>query len=1046
MTILHILYNPHNPDQLIITGERCSSESSRTIHTSDSGTPPLHPVASDPDTLTKLVRQIISDPPLSETFLTLEFPRSEKGIVCSPEWESFVHQNQENPDSLDFFATPAIICRVDLLLHLTGEVGYQDLGFIPGGSCRFWTGVTRLAREIVMRGRYLPTTGKYHNGGICTLWTPVLSSYDQWRVGQLVRSIPAAQQRFLEYGSDDARIVRRETAIMLFLGAMINRIISLAEQEDPVDYSASFSSMERLRFAQELTALYYLHGYERHKMPITSPQITNGWKESFHAWSSLPKTAIPDDPPWTIVCRLEELHEDADNKPGNDSIPPKRSIWRISFFVRSTDEPDLFIPAHQCGTGLNLPPIALPGPDELEAALHVVSDTLTRVALNLACTYGGRFTPIVRIDETDLVRFLTHDAPKIRESGIHLILPDWWGSPVRKAQVSLLVREKPDTDTNSMVGLHTLLNFDYRIAVGDEIIDPAEFRRMVEQKTSVVKAGRRWVTIDQEQITRIINNTGKQFKKKSLSIADFLRLYARSENSDEDLTILADDAWTSNLIAFIRDGWKQIQEKTPLSFTGVLRSYQQIGLSFLTTCRSIGFGACLADDMGLGKTPQTIAYLLACKERGILTGPSLLVCPTSIIGNWERELARFSPELSFYTHHGAGRKKDQAFLDAARTHDLVITSYALVPRDLEYLSRLSFAVIILDEVQNIKNAHTKQFQAVRSLSSQHRIALTGTPVENHLTELWAIMEVLNPGFLGSLTTFQKTYANPIEKGGASEKAAELRRMIRPFLLRRVKTDTSVISDLPEKMEMQVYCSLTHEQAALYQATLNDLARDLHTMAGMTRRGRVLSALTRLKQICDHPALVVKSTQTQPERSGKMKRLIEMLEEVREEGDAAVVFTQYATFAQVLAKQMQTDLEREVLLLTGSTPRLKREEMIMRFMRSDGPQFFVISLKAGGTGLNLMRATHVFHIDRWWNPAVEDQATDRTYRIGQTRTVQVHLLIAAGTLEEQIDEMIQRKRAVADQVITSGEAWLTELPTGELMDILRLREQVFGDDI
>jgi SNF2 family DNA or RNA helicase len=256
----------------------------------------------------------------------------------------------------------------------------------------------------------------------------------------------------------------------------------------------------------------------------------------------------------------------------------------------------------------------------------------------------------------------------------------------------------------------------------------------------------------------------------------------------------------------------------------------------------------------------------------------------------------------------------------------------------------------------------------------------------------------------------------------------------------------VISDLPEKMEMPVYCSLTHEQAALYQATINNLAIELRTATGIARKGRVLAALTRLKLICNHPSLATGAKTLEPEKSGKVKRLIEMLEEVRDEGDAAIIFTQYATFANLLAAQIKTELQKEVLLLTGSTPRLKREEMIERYMRPDGPQFFVISLRAGGTGLNLMRATHVFHIDRWWNPAVEDQATDRTYRIGQTRTVQVHLMIASGTLEEQIDEMIHRKRIVADQVIAAGENWLTELPVGELMDILRLRESVFGDDI
>ena len=777
-------------------------------------------------------------------------------------------------------------------------------------------------------------------------------------------------------------------------------------------------------------------------MPITNPQITNGWKGKFDQWTNTENSDIPDDLPWTIVARIDEdLPSDSSDKQEKQSPD-----WVITFLVKSADHPDILVPASRLGIGKTAP-IPLPGDDELIKLLQNAAVKVQTIATlpESEVTFRSRFDPVIRIPESDLIRFFSHDVPKIRDSGIEFICPDWWGRPLEPAQINLSFQRQQEKSFISTVGIASLLHYDYRIAVGDDFIEPAAFRQMVEQQITTVKAGKRWVTIDRPALDLRIKAIEKQYKKHRVSVAELLKMVARSESPDADLLINPGDEWTSELIAGVREGWNHSKVQIPQTFNGTLRPYQEIGVSFLLRCQSLGFGACLADDMGLGKTPQTIAYLLCAKENKGLSGPCLVICPTSVIGNWERELTRFAPGLSCFVHHGSSRLKGKEFLEKAQSYDLIITSYALIPRDIGLLSGLKYAVLILDEVQNVKNPQTKQFQAVRVLEADHRIALTGTPVENHLTELWALMETINPGYLGSFAAFQKMYATPIEKGGADEKAAELKRIIRPFLLRRVKTDRTVISDLPEKMEMEVYCTLTHEQAALYQSTVNDLARDLKSVAGIARKGRVLSALTRLKQICNYPEHGTVPA-LDPARSGKVQRLVEMLEEVRDEGDGAIIFTQYATFAKDLARTLHQSLEREVLLLTGSTPRMKREEMIARFAKSDGPRFFVISLRAGGTGLNLMQANHVFHIDRWWNPAVEDQATDRTYRIGQTKTVQVHMMITAGTLEEQIHEMIARKRTVADQVISAGEDWLTELPNGELMDVLRLREQVFGDDI
>ncbi|MDD1729757.1 MAG: DEAD/DEAH box helicase [Methanospirillum sp.] len=970
----------------------------------------------------------------------IEFPISGSLLVSSPERMKLLSLPPANPEKVSHFRVPALQYPIDLLLHFSRYAPAIPL-WVEGGTLRFWQSVVSLAQEMVIRGRYLPAIGTYQNGGICTRWKICPSAYDTQRINLLAKAISPLQLGFQRNLDESAIQVRKNETITTFLESLISRIINLAEQHDLQDPASRYTPIERLKYAQELTALYFLQGYERHLMPLATPQITNGWKNKCILWTDTSAIDIPDDLPWIIVVQISELP---------DPISPVHKVadttheWAISFLIRSADNPDILIPTHEFRQH-ELPHVALPGDEELQSMLRRTVETLNAILPGLAIEYRSTTDPIIRIPESDLIRFLTHDVRLIEAQGVEFLYPEWWGRPSEPARISLSIQQRQDSGVTSLVGLQTLLHFDYRISIGEDSISSAEFRKLVEQQTSTVRFGKRWVTIDQPLLEQKIKTVEKKYKKHRLSVSDLLRLIARSEDPHEDLTVDPEDAWTADLLTGIKEGWHHRPVEVPESFRGVLRPYQKTGLSFLMACRSLGFGACLADDMGLGKTPQTIAYLLAAKNQGTLKGPSLLICPTSIIGNWERELARFGPDLTCFIHHGPSRLRGESFIQKASESDLIITSYALIPRDLDLLSDLTYAVLILDEVQNIKNSQTKQFRAVRTLSADHRIALTGTPVENHLTELWAIMEVLNPDYLGSLSAFQKIYASPIEKGDAEEKATELRRMIRPFLLRRVKTDTSVISDLPEKMEMQVYCSLTHEQAADYQATVNGLAHDLQQATGIARKGRILSALTRLKQICNFPDTGTEVIDN-PERSGKVTRLIEMLEEIRDEGDAAIIFTQYATFAKALARQIHQSLEREVLLLTGSTPRLKREEMINRFARSDGPLFFVISLRAGGTGLNLMRANHVFHIDRWWNPAVEDQATDRTYRIGQTKTVQVHLLITAGTLEEQIHDLISRKRIIADQVISSGEEWLTELPTGELMDVLRLREQVFGDEL
>jgi SNF2 family DNA or RNA helicase len=416
-----------------------------------------------------------------------------------------------------------------------------------------------------------------------------------------------------------------------------------------------------------------------------------------------------------------------------------------------------------------------------------------------------------------------------------------------------------------------------------------------------------------------------------------------------------------------------------------------------------------------------------------------------VVGNWRKEAARFAPDLPVLVHHGVARTRGPEFLEEAARHALIVSSYSLVHRDIEVLKDVPWSGIILDEAQNIKNPETHQSRAIRSLAADYRIALTGTPVENNVGELWAIMEFLNPGFLGNGAEFRRNFLLPIQKRGDSDAVLKLRKLTAPFILRRLKTDRNVIEDLPEKMEMKVFCNLTPEQASLYKSVVDDAAHALDSTTGIQRKGVILATLTKLKQVCNHPAQFLGDQSALPGRSGKLARLTEMVEELLSEGDRALIFSQFADMGERLRSHLSTTFGQETLLLHGGVPAVKRNEMVERFQSGDenAPRLFVLSLKAGGTGLNLTAANHVFHFDRWWNPAVENQATDRAFRIGQSRNVQVHKFVCVGTLEEKIDEMIERKKAIADNVVGAGEAWLTELSTAEIKDLFALRQEALG---
>ncbi len=560
------------------------------------------------------------------------------------------------------------------------------------------------------------------------------------------------------------------------------------------------------------------------------------------------------------------------------------------------------------------------------------------------------------------------------------------------------------------------------------------------QRAGLVRLGRRWVFLRDEDFKPLrLVTQGKGTTR--VRLRDVLRSVLAPGHGLQGVQV-QEIRFPEQLGAFV----ERLKEKRnfellsqPKGFVGALRRYQITGFSWLVFMSQWGLGSCLADDMGLGKTIQTLALVQYYWERGERR-PVLLVCPTSVVYNWKREAERFTPELPVLVHHGADRDRSRSFLERAQEQALVISSYSLLAKDLDILSQVDWQGVVLDEAQNIKNPETKQARAARSLRADYRIALTGTPVENNVGELWSIMEFLNPGWLGSRRSFRTTFLTPIEKRGDEQAATQLRKLVGPFILRREKTDRSIVSDLPEKLEMKVYCNLTREQGLLYKGVLRKMEEQLEETTGMKRRGLILATLTRLKQICNHPAQYLGDDGKLDSRSGKLTRLVEMLEEILTVDDRALIFTQFAKMGALLQRYLSDRFGVEVPFLHGGVPGKQRERLIAAFQAKDGPPIFVLSLKAGGLGLNLTRANHVFHFDRWWNPAVENQATDRAFRIGQHRNVQVHKFICVGTLEENIDRMIERKKDLADRVVGAGETWLTELSNEEIRKLLALRPE------
>ncbi|HEY9869642.1 MAG TPA: DEAD/DEAH box helicase, partial [Candidatus Obscuribacterales bacterium] len=645
---------------------------------------------------------------------------------------------------------------------------------------------------------------------------------------------------------------------------------------------------------------------------------------------------------------------------------------------------------------------------------------------------------------------LLKEVPLLEDSGLLVKLPDWWRKRPRP-RVAVTIGDKKHTS----LGLDAMLDFQVELVLGDTKLTPEELDQLMAAEEGLLYLKGQWVEVDRERLAEALahwRSVERQAADGGISFIEGMRLLAgASVDLDTDATSPGEDrqwcfvnagSWLSEVLAGLRDPQRLSAAGQSKSFRGTLRPYQQTGHAWLRFVSGLGLGACLADDMGLGKTVQVLSLLLSIKEQGgSPCKPSLLVLPASLLANWKAEMRQFAPTLSACFIHPSELQANDLSAIAGEPGtrlagvDVVATTYGMLLRQ-SWLLDVPWRLVILDEAQAIKNPSSQQARAVKKLKSEARIALTGTPVENRLSDLWSLFDFLAPGLLGSAERF-KRFVKQLDDG-EHQNYAPLRKLVSPYILRRLKSDKNIIADLPDKTEIKVFCGLASEQAALYSRSVDELRRALKQVDGIKRRGLVLSFLLRFKQICNHPSQVLGDGEYSPDKSGKFDRLSSICEEIASRQEKALIFTQFREMTEPIAAFLAQVFGRPGLVLHGGTAVSKRKGIVDMFQQHDGPPFMVLSLKAGGTGLNLTAAAHVVHFDRWWNPAVENQATDRAYRIGQHRNVLVHKFICRGTVEEKIDQLIADKTSLSEGILTGGaESLLTELSDKELLEVVSL---------
>ncbi len=1001
-------------------GERPATSSSRSLRTARP-----HPFAAPSVALAALH-------PGKPTTVTLLLPSRPGGPLASPELVRAHEGASRATPALRPWSVPALAVDPAELDDPVDEVRY-------GASVAHLRELAAAAADLVARGRVLPTlvAGEAR-------WRPVVQGLDAVAVDALVRALPPVGRAEHTGGPRELTGPDPEALVGDALAALVDAGVRdrLARSPEPV----TIGPRRRASSPVTETWLAALLTPDAH---VDAPARRLGeLAEALAEWDAFGTAPTGDGRAGFRLVEERTLHDPSDPADDPDDQTGDGTRWVLEFLLQSTADPSLQVPAEQVWDGGAQRLIA--EPQELLLA------ELGRAAQVVPSLAGALRKPCPARHELDLGgahRFLTSEAALLVDAGFGVQLPAGWDG-ARTVGLTLSARSTP-TDrvlTRGGLGREELANFRWSMAVGDEELSEEEIAELVAAKAPLVRLRGRWVSVDADRLRQGLEFLAKAKRRRGGAAPTAAEVLALAQRHPDDWNTIDGDAPLP--VAVHTDGWigdllageveRTLAPIPPIpGFRAELRPYQQRGVAWLAFLARVGLGALLADDMGLGKTVQLLA--LEAHERAEASpGPTLLLCPMSLVGTWQREAQRFAPHLRVLAHHGAGRARGADLAARIAEADLVVTTYATATRDVEDLEAQPWHRLVLDEAQAVKNSRATHSQAVRRFVAGHRVALTGTPVENRLSELWAVMDVLNPGLLGTADRFRARYAIPVERHGNTEAAELLRRVTRPYLLRRVKTDPTIIDDLPEKIEITQHYRLTREQASLYRTVVDDMMEKIEDSQGIERRGNVLAAMTKLKQVCNHPAQLLHDGSAVGRRSGKIIRLEEILGEILDEGDRVLCFTQFTEFGHLLVPHLSARFDTDVAYLHGGTPKKRRDEMVARFQAGEGPPVLLLSLKAGGTGLTLTAANHVVHLDRWWNPAVEDQATDRAFRIGQKRNVQVRKFVCPGTVEERVDEMITKKKALSEMVVGDGEGWLTELSTESLRQVFSLGQEALDE--
>jgi SNF2 family DNA or RNA helicase len=896
---------------------------------------------------------------------------------------------------------------------------YQAIHSRIGSDFLFWYYFSQSLKQILAKDQYFPLLLSRKTGKKIELyrrWQAVSSNYESL-IQTAVTQMPLACSQYYQ----------PESLLRHFAEVVIDELLTAAAHEMPQIFTK--------KVQDDFLATILLH-----KQSAESIAICQALPDDFKHWQQWQQKLLGTEAQSSLQLGLQLLEADA----------TAIDQWRVVLFLSSHKDPSLKLDLDDFWAHKNHFHDMLQQQfgEAIEQQILINLAQAARIYPKLWQGMEGSEPASVQLNLDEAFEFLKESAWILEDAGFKVIIPAWL-TPKGRRRAKLRLRsggksKSASASAQAYFSMETLTDYHYELAIGDETLTPEEWQQLVDAKAPLIHFRGQWMELDRENMQDMLAFMQQQNDATpELSVQELLKKLAEEADSFE---LDVHDS-LAQMLAKLSDNSQLELIDNPEKLNAELRDYQKRGVAWLRYLENVGLNGCLADDMGLGKTMQVISLLVLEREQ-TKPGPTLLIAPTSVIGNWQKEIEKFAPHLTTLIHHGSEREQDaDAFQQLCMQYDLLITSYTLARKDSKLLGALQWRRIVLDEAQNIKNPKAAQTKAILKLNGDSRLALTGTPVENRLMDLWSIFNFLNPGYLGKQAQFRKTYELPVQRDNDPRQSAILKKLIQPFILRRLKTDKAIIKDLPDKIDNKIYCNLSKEQASLYEVVVQDVVAQLEDAEGIQRQGLMLSTLMKLKQICNHPMQFLQDGSAfTPERSHKLERISEMLEEAMAQGDSVLVFTQFTEIGEHLERYLAKEKHYKTHYLHGGTPRNKREQMISDFQDPEtGPAVFILSLKAGGVGITLTQANHVFHFDRWWNPAVENQATDRAFRIGQKKNVFVHKFVTLGTLEERIDQMISDKQKMADSIVGNDESWLTKLDNQAFKELIALNKHSIMED-